>query len=525
MYTYIIVDDEMLTRKGTIKKLEPLKEQIICAGEAENGEEALKLIEQVMPNILITDMYMPTMDGCDLLKRVREVYPDIHIIVISGYKDFLYAKTAIEANVINYILKPFGREEIQSAILRAVELLDNSKSNEIKLASLKDEEQKTKFYYDLNMIQSVILGYNSTNFELTSEKLKIIEKMHRSVLLTIHSTKVFDNSKLCDYALTIGHGDLSIFIPHPNNKFIGFLLLFFPIPLPQKLDIYLKDICKGIIELLRDNTVCLSIGISSPKENLIQLNEAFAETVQALNQRRYNEKDCFYFCIKEDSSEKPVIWENEDLFLFRVEASEKEEVGTLLEDLFEVFQNKEECTLLEAKFYCADLCQKTKSLYSQYNDTLKGQENSQSVQRIFSVIFHFDELKEYLIRFFTNISLSMKINSVYAIDDVTEKMKIYIERNYRKDVTIEFVSSLFYLNRSYCSHLFKKKTGVNFADYLTRIRIERACYLLKETDQIIYQISKAVGYNNIKYFFRVFKKVTSKTPEQYRTMNKVRSTD
>lgn len=520
MYTYIIADDEMLTRKGTIKKLEPLKEKITCAGEAENGEQALALIEQVKPHILITDMYMPTMDGCDLLKRVRDVYPDIHIIVISGYKDFLYAKTAIEANVINYILKPFSRDEIQSAILRAVELLDNTKSNEIQLASLKDEEQKTKYYYDLNMIQSVILGYNSSSFELTSEKLKIIEKMHMSVLLTIHSTEVFDSSKICDYALTIGHGDLSIFIPHPNNKYIGFLLLFFPIPLPQKINGCLKDICQGILNLLKGNTNCISIGISSPKDNLIQLNQAYTETVQALNRRQIADKDSFYFYIKEGDSVTPVSFEKEDLLLFRVEASEKDEVQKLLEELFLAFKNRKECTLFDAKLYCAELCQKTKNLYNQYYDTITGHENSQSVQRIFNMIFHFDELKDYLVRFFTNISLSMRSNSVYTIDDVTEKMKIYMERNYRKDITIEFLSSLFYMNRSYCSHLFKKKTGVNFADYLTRIRIEKACYLLTETEQIIYQISKSVGYNNIKYFFRVFKKVTGKTPEQYRNMYK-----
>lgn len=105
MYQFIIVDDEPLIRLGTLKKLEPLKDQIHCSGEAGNGKQALKLIEEFHPDLVILDMEMPVMDGTQLLPFLAEHYPDMQLIVISGYKSFDYIKYAISANVIDYILK------------------------------------------------------------------------------------------------------------------------------------------------------------------------------------------------------------------------------------------------------------------------------------------------------------------------------------------------------------------------------------------------------------------------------------
>ena len=113
MYTYIVIDDESLIRKGTIKKLQPMEEQITCIGEADNGKAGIELIQEVHPDIVILDMQMPIMGGKELLPYLAESYPDMPLIVISGYRDFDYVKQAISAAAIDYILKPFSKEAIQ----------------------------------------------------------------------------------------------------------------------------------------------------------------------------------------------------------------------------------------------------------------------------------------------------------------------------------------------------------------------------------------------------------------------------
>lgn len=90
MYKYVIIDDELLTRKGTIEKLAPVANILQCTGEAEDGEQGLQLIEAVHPDLVITDMKMPVMDGTALLPVLAERYPEIALIVISGYQDFEY---------------------------------------------------------------------------------------------------------------------------------------------------------------------------------------------------------------------------------------------------------------------------------------------------------------------------------------------------------------------------------------------------------------------------------------------------
>ena len=125
-------------------------------------------------------------------------------------------------------------------------------------------------------------------------------------------------------------------------------------------------------------------------------------------------------------------------------------------------------------------------------------------------------LKDYYLQFFLNIAEMLKSESIYAQGDLIENVQVYIRHNYQKYLTQEFVASLFYLNRSYLSTLFRKKTGMKFVDYLNEVRIEKAKELLCSSDRKMYQISKAVGYDNPKYFFRIFKKKTGCSPEQYR---------
>lgn len=99
-------------------------------------------------------------------------------------------------------------------------------------------------------------------------------------------------------------------------------------------------------------------------------------------------------------------------------------------------------------------------------------------------------------------------------------MKTYAQKNYSKNLTVELLACFFYANRSYLSHIFKERTGEKFVDYLNDIRIDKAKTLLSTTDKKMYQIAKLVGYSNVKYFFRIFKKKTGKTPEQWRIYEK-----
>ena len=185
MYTYIVIDDESLIRKGTIKKLQPMEEQITCIGEADNGKAGIELIQEVHPDIVILDMQMPIMGGKELLPYLAESYPDMPLIVISGYRDFDYVKQAISAAAIDYILKPFSKEAIQDCISRAIERLEDSQT--LSRVTDSDEEKEAAYYdYDIQHLTNLILGYHVGEGSISSKRLNFINDTHQLVLLTLY---------------------------------------------------------------------------------------------------------------------------------------------------------------------------------------------------------------------------------------------------------------------------------------------------------------------------------------------------
>lgn len=123
------------------------------------------------------------------------------------------------------------------------------------------------------------------------------------------------------------------------------------------------------------------------------------------------------------------------------------------------------------------------------------------MQAIVNTLFTIEDIKKYYEQFFLNVTNMLRDKSVYTTNELIDRILIYIQRNYQRNLTEEFIASLFYLNRSYLSQLFRQKTGEKFIDYLNDIRIDKAKELLVSTDRKMYQIAKSAGYNNTKYFF------------------------
>ncbi len=518
MYTYIVVDDESLIRKGTIKKLSALEGRAECIGEASNGMEALKLMEEKNPDIIITDMNMPVMDGGQFLPEVTKRYPDKHIIVISGYKDFEYTKHAIKANAVDYLLKPFRREDIIDAVENAIRRFEDSSTIHNELASSKTEKEAARYEYDISTLKNSILGYHTTEVRLTSEKLNFINDTHNLVLVTLHSEVPLKEEALQNFLSENGFGDLALYLQHIHNHNLGFMILF----MPQRSALGTKDLCSQVIRSL--STLFLhtgqkvSYGISLSHSSLTELNTAFMETVKALNHMGVNDQGKSFFYQEMDYEYSiPVEWKRSEELLFRIEAGMADKLPELLEDLFSYLAVLPGCTLYDAKNYCFSLADRAKWIMTQYFEQVDPGSVNSSVQSILNTMFSLQEIKQYYLQFFTNLSHILADKSIYASDNTIEKVKAYIERNYQKNLTIEFVSSLFYMNRSYLSHLFKEKTGDNFVNYLNTVRLTKAKEQLKNTDKKLYSIAKAVGYDNVKYFFRVFKKYEGLTPEQYRS--------
>lgn len=163
MYTFIIVDDEPLIRQGLLKKITAVDERLDFLGEADNGEDALEMIDAVDPQIIFTDMRMPVMDGKSLLRRLQSDFPDKKIIVISGHSDFEYMQEAISARAVHYLLKPFNRDEIRTAISKAVAALESEQSAKAAAQNITREAEQLSVLGDLQALLHYIIGNYPTD--------------------------------------------------------------------------------------------------------------------------------------------------------------------------------------------------------------------------------------------------------------------------------------------------------------------------------------------------------------------------
>lgn len=517
MYTYLIIDDESLIRKGTIKKLERMQADVTCIGEASEGVEGIKLIETLHPDFVILDMQMPGMDGIELLPYLAEHYSGMPLIVISGYRDFDYIKHAISASAIDYILKPFSRDTICDCVQRAITQLENSQIITQQIADNREQLEAACYEYDKQYLTNLILGFHTGNGSITSEKLNFINNTHQLVLLTLYCHNQFSRLDIQSWLEEGGFGDLALYLSNSIYPQISFLILFLPKEEAVRVETLTSQIAEALLTLAAQQELALLIGISHSHSDLKELHNAFRETSEALNQQQLSAPALCSYVYNDTMEVQNFVWEYEDEFLFRVEAGMQPEIHKLIDQLFERFRAIPMFTLSDAKYYCYYLSNQCKDVLNYYLK-LDNEKSSNSIQNVVSHIFRDEELKDYYLQFFLNIAEMLKSESIYAQDDVIENVNTYIQHNYHKCLTQDFIASLFYLNRSYLSTLFKRHNGVKFADYINDVRISKAKELLADSNKKMYQISKAVGYDNPKYFFRIFKKKTGYSPEQYRKL-------
>ncbi|MCR5792335.1 MAG: response regulator [Lachnospiraceae bacterium] len=516
MYTYIVVDDEPLTRKGILKKLESFAGDISCIGEASNGEEGLTLVKNVHPDIIITDMNMPGTDGGMFLVNIRDILPDIPIIVISGYKDFEYAHKAIEYNACKYILKPFPKEEIHQAMNIAIRSIEEHKKNADYIIKISEEQESIKYEYDVQTLKSLLLGYQSGIGRFHSTKFITLHRESRIYyMLLLYSDHVLPAATMQDFITENDMNYFCIYVPNLQNESLGALLLSFEEQHENRIQPYVRNISHSLIQYFADQDIALRIGISSAGQSLELSHIAYREACDALNSTTHADNEHYFFYSGTEPQIRPITWSMEEIFLFRVETAEKDAVNKLICSLFDEYAKDTTLTLRDMKYYCLHLINQGRQILNDYIK-VNSSVDSNNAKTILENIFSFDELQNYVTLFFSNIRNMLEKNNKYASSDVVDQIMMYTEKKYYNDLNLDFLSSLFYLNRSYISHLFKKNTGLTYSSYLTQLRISKAIELLEKTDKKPYQIAKAVGYDNSKYFFRIFKKETGYTPEEYR---------
>ncbi|MED1443062.1 response regulator [Aeribacillus composti] len=469
MLRMLTVEDEPWISKGIEKMLPWQQYNIQIVGNARNGKIALDLIKLYKPDIIITDIRMPVMDGLSMLEQLnKEMTSYPKIIIISGYNDFDYAKRAIKYGVSNYILKPIDPEELKTTI-------ENIKNQ------IERERQERE---NISIIQ-----LKNYIYERISNREKHMD-----------ADVVFP----CKYYLFI----FSL-VPISNEELKNIGRNFLLRMGSQHIYVVYEDSSEALINIIKTNIKQLQkrypCGVSQIHEGEdLSVEHAYKEAIQNLKYYREDEKNV--------SNHVFLNIEDESKLLLALKQGEKR---VFTQHLNEILDNNQ---TLEAHWFI--LFQLYIEISKYFNIDNRLDQNKAWLQE-FKSISQWDDLYRWKAIFFDPLIDYILYKWDKYSKDYSLQVKIFIEQNYHNSsLSLDMVAEYLELSPSYLSWLFKKETGINFTSYIAKKRIEEAKKLLIQTKLNLYEISKAVGFNDVKYFIKVFKKEVSLTPIQFRELNR-----
>ena len=527
MYSVIVVDDETWILK-LIRKIvdwESLGFQVMA--DASDGKTALQLIRDLKPDLVITDIRMPGLDGIGLIKATRELDIDSEFIIISGYSDFEYARCAVTYDAFGYLLKPLGKEEFKDVLQRVGERIGKKRKLQKKIVEsdtrmLENDVKQTISGKKRDVSISVLNAQYGTKFEDGVFCAIIFKQDFRK------SERTYDNSQYLRFlaAMKEKYGaqfqEMVFFSGMTDDQVILI------INTKSDADAMIKAALQNILAEYeaRDDFIDvfkLTICIGPRLAHFGAISESYSTAAEAMKARAIlghgHVIDANEAAHRITRVSNIIALKDEKKLSQLFDVFDVDGTASAIADIFGLAQreypgNAVICHL--AAYEIVDL------LLSSMGK--KGMQLCDGVPTRQQAVFGIDncvtegQIARYLVHLlgeFAGIHAKEKHDGG---DQLIFEIKTYVADNYMSDISLDDVAKRVCLNPTYVSELFKKKTGENFSKHLIDFRIEMAKDLLKDVRYKIVDVSEMVGYKDSKYFSRLFKKRVGVNPTDYRKL-------
>lgn len=513
MISVIVADDEFFARKALIKMLKEIPVEIEICGEAENGVEVLEILEHQKADIVVTDIRMPEMDGLELAKEISERFPEVFVVIESGYADFDYARTAIHYGVKEYMTKPIKSGELEKAIKRIEEEKQKAQESiEQQIAVHRGQFMDFSAILERESVSQEILGDMFGEMEAGAWYLAAAQSRERE----LSREKIQEIIEIFQTEGEFGKVRISFF--YPKSEFI--MLLGRMAGDEKATEQFLG---KKLAECRVKTGVELSMGISYRHERTGSCKKeaaaAYREAVYAVNQRLLHPGQRLY-TYESEVNVMQLFSAAEERELERYLTENKpEEAISIANHLFVQCESNPEVSIYSLFTSLIQIINVVNRVYSMRKDqeTAETDKNSYLLFNFKTDLYAFrsiEELKKYIFQLLQDVSGEEGQKS-----SIIEDLLKYLEWNYQYDITVnELAAHKYFVNPSYLSRLFKAETGKTFSRYLIELRMQKAAKMLKESGLRISDVALCVGYNDVSYFIQTFKKHYAVTPEQYKNI-------
>lgn len=520
-YRLLIADDEYWTREKIRTMIAWEEYRIDFMPPAQDGEEVMQMLESDRPDILITDINMPFLNGVELVKRVKEQYPEIVILVLSGYDDFAYVKDTLVAGAINYLLKPVSKIDLIRAVSKALELISEKEENErqtLKAASLLQDREL-----------SLLIEKERVRLSMTQVTGTVLDSVGCSIMLvkihdlqTLMSRYQYDMNYL-SYSIkkklreTDTKHNLIIF--NYINRSNEFLVV-------NELDVSEQQVLAlRIMKRLKEETDSpITIAVSEQSYTMDSLHDAYVQSISVMMTRPYNTESVILFSNREKSSMKHQVME---CFTQEMEHRLKTALKTGNEKTLQELLQKEMGLGSCEKWNFMETKQIVNRISAVFLEHLTGQSVSKECVREVNRLeemadkmvesLDVEQLLSLLAQMQSYVLGEKKSEVSGNIRDYVKEAVAYINENYFEELTLSGLADKYAVESSYFSRLFKQETGENLMLYIAGKRMEKAKELMRREDINIAEVAFMVGYDDYTYFSKVFKKHTGVSPREYRS--------
>jgi len=526
MIKTLIVEDENWIRKGIIKVIKWDELGLELIGEADNGEEALHIFEAEKPELVITDMKMPRYSGIEFLKKLANTNMSCEIIVISGFSDYEYMKQAISSNVFEYILKPVDETHLNNILEKVINKLIYKKSMQLKL-------NESKILLEDNILNSLITGsiekydnllrnandikvdLNYTLFSVIAIVLKdpCLDTVKKTNEVNLLIEQLFNEIK----HIQIHKLSCNIF---KSPKIEGEILILCKSNIGDitELTTEQKYECENILLIVKTKyNMDIRVGIGEWEKGYLNIRTSYQKANIALKYEHMNGKDIIlYKTIKEFKMNDGINWAiDENQLDYVLQHSDGSGVATIVRTLFDTARNKSYCNISMLRDFLIKFIVVLERCCQRLNPTFNSRISFEvSYIDVIEQLITVESLQKWAEETIAQFLYVIRAEKIKDNIDIISTIKNYIASNYNEDINLICLAQKFYMNHIYLSRLFKAKTGENFIDYLTRVRMEKAKELLDLKLLKVKEVSEAVGYSNPYYFTNSFKRYYGYPPSE-----------
>ncbi len=536
MFKVLIIDDEPIIRKGLKNIINWKSFECEVCGEASDGMDGGELIRKLLPEIIITDIKMPEVDGLSMLRDIKSVVPESKIVILTGHRDFDYVHEALKIGAFDFLLKPSKIEELTSVISRAVKELKFRKDRTEEFEKLNQLFTQNISVLREKLLYDVIYEIN-TNEEDILQKLELFRISSKNFYMMIVQNDAEDteNKEINQYDRHLYQfGIINTFNEVFADRFevievtlnnIGIAFLVIPKDTNESVTGLLDKKCAYLQDIINNCFgFTITIAISSEGKVLTELPQKFSECREALEHKFYLGSNSIIFHSDVSTffkyDDHSILEKLQKALIEGIKSGNEDSVKERLQDIYSYLKNIDP----SKKDFIKNFYWNTISSINNIRITLMAGEGDKRLEYselsgLYGLIEKCANAEELTLLLDESArSVTQKVNSynTKSIKLVLRKAVDYLYAHYNEQITLNEVAEHAFVSTYYISRMFKREMGKNFVDFLNEIRIEKAKEMLKDVRYKTYEVAEKVGIPDAHYFSRMFKKYVGMTPSEFR---------